>query len=295
MDLIYGKGTYLFPNYKNWRLLKSVNLTYIHDLGYIRFPEFVQPKNLEFLQNGVKLWAKRSSLILTGSKHTKTEIHELLKVPLNKIVCVYHGVDTEVFYKRTRTEISSAKEKYGIEGDYIVSIGSFEPRKNLVRLIRAYRQLPNEIRNQYALFLIGGGGWLNENIHDEIIKAQDEGYKVVTPSRYVEDIDLPALISGSGLLVHPALYEGFGLPPLQAMACGVPVIASDNSSIPEVIGKAGLLFNGNDINDISAKITEVISNISLNEKMVKMGLAQAALFKWGFSAEIISKLTESVE
>ena len=280
MDIFFGKGTYLFPNYKNWPLYKSKCLTYIHDLGYIRHPQFVQPKNLKFLQNGMKIWTKRSGLILTGSENAKMEISKLLKIRMNKIVRIYHGVEHETYRKRSRDEIIEVKNKYNIKGEYLITIGSFEPRKNLIRLIEAYQQLPEKIRSTYSLCLVGGGGWLNEEIFAMINEAQDQGYNIVRPNNYVEDEDLPALISGAVLLVHPALYEGFGLPPLQAMACGTPVAVSNNTSLPEVVGDAGILFNEKDPKDISVKINKVLSDKILRLRMIESGISQAMKFSW---------------
>ena len=291
MDNLLGRGIYLFPNYKNWRLSHSKSLTYIHDLGYIRYPEFVQPKNLEFLKNNTKKWISRSDLILTGAEHARSEIIELLNVPAQKVVTINHGVDHSEYYQRSKDEIKSAKQLYSINGKYLLYIGSLEPRKNLTRLISAYRALPQTLRSQYGLCLIGGGGWLNDQIIKDIIAAKDAGENIIQPSTYVEDKDLPALMSGASILVHPAVYEGFGLSPLQAMSCGTPVLVGNNSSLPEVVGDAGILVDANNVEDISAKIEEVLSNDKLRSIMVAKGLTQASKFKWEISAQ---KLLDNV-
>lgn len=285
MDIFLGKGTYLFPNYKNWPLLRSKSMTYIHDLGYIRYPEFVQPNNLKFLQKGMNIWIRRSDIVLTGSDHTKHEIIDLLGVPSAKIVRIYHGLDHRVFYRRSPEEIKKAKNKYDISGEYIGAIGSFEPRKNLIKLIDAYKELPQQLRDNYSLCLIGGGGWLNEEIFAKIKTAQTQGCNIIQPNRYVEDQDLPALISGATALVHPALYEGFGLPPLQAMACGTATIVADNSSLPEVVGKAGILINAESVSDISAKIEKTLTDTSYRNSMESAGIAQAQKFTWATTAQ----------
>jgi glycosyltransferase involved in cell wall biosynthesis len=284
MDLWLGKGVYIFPNYKNWRLLRSRSLTYIHDLGFIRYPEFVQPKNLAFLKANIRKWIARSTLILTGSDHSRQEIIDLLKVAPDKVVRIYHGVDRQHYHRRSAAEIERVKNKYGIKDKYLLCIGSLEPRKNLQRLIAAYRNLPAKLAGEYALCLAGGGGWLNEPILADIAAAKDEGFKIVRPEQYVSDDDLPALISGATLLVYPALYEGFGLPPLQAMACGTPVVVSDNSSLPEVVGKAGVTVDAENPADITAKMIELLSSAELRRELSKKGLRQAAGFDWDVSA-----------
>ncbi len=296
MDIFFGKGVYLFPNYKNWPLLRSKNLTYIHDLSYLRYPKFTQPKNLKFLQRGVNRWVSRSDIVLTGSDHTKQEIVDLLNVPEEKVIRIYHGVGHSFYYPRSSNEIITAKSKYGIKGKYILHIGSLEPRKNLINLIIAYKALPLKIRQLYGLCLIGGGGWLNGKIIDAINNAQTEGYNIIQPQSYVEDEDLPALISGSTILVHPAVYEGFGLPPLQAMACGVPVLVANNSSMPEVVGEAGVLFNAEKPEDISVKMDKVLSEQDYREQLSVKSLAQSKKFDWSISAnELVNCIKKGTE
>jgi alpha-1,3-rhamnosyl/mannosyltransferase len=281
LDLLLGKGVYLFPNYRNWPLLKrSKSITYIHDLTYVRYPEFVQPNNLAFLQSHVDGWIRRSDVIVTGSRHAKQEITELLHVDPARITVIYHGVDDSVYYRRPEAEIRAACEKYGLTMPYILHLGTLEPRKNIVNLVRAYRQLPDDLRAHYGLLLVGGRGWRDEEITREVQRAVDEGYAVMRPNAYVTDDDLPAVISGAALLVHPAVYEGFGLSPLQAMACGTPVVVADNSSLPEVVGDAGLYVKADSAEDISDKMREMLQNAGVRDRLVTAGLTQAKKFSW---------------
>jgi glycosyltransferase involved in cell wall biosynthesis len=294
MDLLLGKGVYLFPNYKNWRLSRSQSLTYIHDLGFIRYPQFTQPKNLEFLRANIKRWTSRADVILTGSDHAREEIIELLKVAPSRVVRIYHGVDHSQYYPRKESDIATAKTKYRIRGEYLLYIGSLEPRKNLTRLINSYRKLPQNLRKRYSLCFIGGGGWLNDEILEAINLAKREGFNIVQPNLYVEDKDLPSLISGATLLVHPALYEGFGLSPLQAMACGTPVLVGDNSSLPEIVGTAGVLVDAESESDISAKIEEVLADEKYRSTLIKSGLKQAQKFRWEISAQDLLECAQEV-
>lgn len=294
LDLFFGKGVYVFPNYRNWPLLFSKSLTYIHDLGYIRFPESVQPKNLAFLRANMGRWLKRATVIITGSVHAKEEI-ELLLRPARPIYCVYHGVDSSVYYRRDKAEVDRVKKRYDLPDQYFLYVGSLEPRKNLKRLIEAYCSLPKSSQAKAALVLVGGGGWLNEGILEAVDKARTEGASVVRVSKYVEDVDLPALYSGAVALVHPALYEGFGLSPLQAMACGTPVVTADNSSLPEVVGDAGLLVNADDAADISDKMNTILRDHMLRDKLVARGQKQAAKFTWENTAQGILDQAERVK
>lgn len=292
MDLFMGKGAYLFPNYKNWQLHNSFSLTYIHDLGYIRYPDFVQPKNLTFLKDNMKLWVDRSDMVLTGSDHARDEIIDLLNVSPEKVIRIYHGVDHSEYYPRKKKEIQYVKKKYGIINDYLLYVGSLEPRKNLIRLLSAYRKLPKELTDQYSLCLVAGGGWLNDDIIRAIDDAQRAGYKIIRPARYVEDIDLPALMSGAALLTHPALYEGFGLSPLQAMACGAPVLVGGNSSLPEVVGKAGIIVDAGSETDISNKIERALVDRAYQSRLRDIGYAQSKKFNWDITASLLIKQLE---
>jgi len=289
LDIFLGKGTYLFPNYKNWKLVRSASMTYIHDLGFMRYPESVQPKNLDFLNKNIHKWIDRSDIVLTGSEHARKEIIKLLNVSPNKITSIYHGVDHSEYFPKEPADIALAKKKYNIRGDYILYLGSIEPRKNLKRLINSYKMLPKSLRDKYALCLVGGGGWLNEDIIEAIDQSKKDGFNIVQPNKYVEEQDLPSIISGAILLAHPALYEGFGLSPLQAMACGTPVVVANNSSLTEVVGKAGGLVDAENEADISAKMEKVLTDRKYRSSMIASGLEQAQKFNWGISAQELLK------
>ncbi len=286
VDLLLGKGTYIFPNYRNWPLLGSKSYTYIHDTVFMRYPQFVQPKNLTYLKKYVPLWIKRADKIITLSEFSKTELIRYLQVPKAKIIVVSPGVDSSVFYQKDEEEIEKMKQKYNLyPRPYILYLGNIEPRKNLIRLVRAFNMLPMDIKSSYDLLLVGGDGWLSEEINNEIKKARANGSSIVKPKEYIVDSDLPALLSGASLLAHPALYEGFGISPLQAMACGTPVLIANNSSLPEVVGNAGVLVNAEDENDISNKIQAILTNSKLSKIMISEGLNQAQKFKWETSAK----------
>jgi glycosyltransferase involved in cell wall biosynthesis len=292
VDLFLGKGTYIFPNYRNWPLLKSNSYTYIHDTVFMRYPEFVQPRNLFYLQKYILRWIKRADKIITLSEFSKAELIKYFQIPESKITIIFCGVDTNVFYKRPKDEIEKIKLKYDIEAlNYVLYLGNIEPRKNLARLVKAFDALPLDIKKTYALVIVGGDGWLNEEIYAVLDKARDNGSVILKPKKYVADEDLPALISGASLLAHPAIYEGFGLSPLQAMACGVPVITSNTSAIPEVVGKAAILVDPLNVTSISNAIQRVLRDEHLRENLSKAGIHQAHKFSWERSA---SKLLSTV-
>jgi len=293
VDLLLGRGVYVFPNYKNWPLIASPSYLYVHDVVFMRYPHYVQPKNLRYLKKYVPAWIKRATKIITISDFSKHEIEHYFNVSPSNIAVIPCGVDRSVFYKKPQAEISRVKKKYGITAKhYLLYVGNIEPRKNLQRIVVAYSGLPKELKDSHALVLAGGGGWLNEGIHEAVGQAKKAGSRIIMPNAYVQDKDLPALFSGATALVHPALYEGFGLSPLQAMACSVPVIVAKNSSIPEVVGNAGLYVNPDDVADITDKMAKVMTDARLRARLVQKGLARSALFGWTQSAKKLLQLLE---
>jgi alpha-1,3-rhamnosyl/mannosyltransferase len=169
-----------------------------------------------------------------------------------------------------------------------------EPRKNIDRLLQAYQQLPVATRKEYGLVLIGGGGWLNDQTLKLIDELVAEGLNIFHPKQYVEDADLPAIYSGATLLTHPAIYEGFGIPPIQAMACGVPVAASNIPSIAEVVGKSALLFDPYSVEDISRTLQRALDSESVRRDLSTQGKTQAAKFTWAHSAEILKDVIKEI-
>ncbi len=284
VDVFVGKGAYIFPNYRNWPLLFSKSLTYFHDISFILYPETLLPKNLKYLTRNYKSWIKRTDKIVTLSPSSKEDIIKHLGVPESLIEIVPPGVDTGMFYKRSQTEAHEVTKKYGIPSlNNILYIGNLEPRKNLLRLIKAFLQLPEDLRNKHNLIIIGGGGWLNEQLLALIDSEMKKG-EVYRVNDYVEDSDLPAIYSSASALVLPSIYEGFGISPLQAMACRVPVAVSDSSSLPFVVGEAGVYFDPNNEKDISNKIYKILTDKDKNSELSQKGLRQAKKFSWQNSA-----------
>lgn len=253
MDLFLGKGTYIFPNYRNWRLIFSKSLTYIHDLTYLRFPEFTEPKNLEYLKNHVPRWVKRTDVVLTASEYTKNEITKYLGISNRKIEVIHHGIDSErVFVPRSIHDIDNTLKKYGVVArDFILHVGNIEPRKNIIGLVEAYGLLSSIEKKKHPLLFIGGDGWSNQKEKTAIDSLRRSGATVIKPKKYVDDEDLPAFYTAASVLVMPSFYEGFGLPPLQALACGTPIVVSDNSSLKEIF--TGIAVTVDPLNPIDIK------------------------------------------
>lgn len=236
LDIFLGKGTYIFPNYRNWPLLFSRSITYCHDVSFILYPETVAPKNLVYLRANIKKWLARTNQVITLTKASKDDIHRTLNIGLAKIQVVPCGIDAKVFYPRPSSEIEVIKKKIGIKSkSYLLYVGNLEPRKNLERLLDAFSRLPDKTQISMPLVIVGGGGWNNDTLLAKIENLATSG-QVIFPRFYVEDADLPALISGATALLQPSIYEGFGIPPLEAVACGTLPIVSDIASFREIFG-----------------------------------------------------------
>lgn len=286
LDLWLGKGVYFFPNFLDWPLVNSKSITLVHDISFEVHPEFVDPPNQKFLSSMVPHAIKRSDLVATVSPNTKKEIEEHYGVDPSKVFVTPNGVDRTIFYKRDEEEIKRKKAQYGIVGDYFIFVGNIEPRKNLIRMINAYRALPKEITDKIGLLLIGGGGWQDTEINDAMYQARYDGYKIFRPYKFVPDEDLPALYSGAKALIYPPVYEGFGIPPLEAMACQTPVVSTKVGPLPWVVGDAAILIDPYDEADITHAMQDVLDPVRA-KKLVKAGLKQVDLFSWTHTVDII--------
>lgn len=173
-------------------------------------------------------------------------------------------------------------------------VGNIEPRKNLIHLLRAYEKLPSQLRSKYSLLLVGAKGWQDDQIFETINRLQDQGNLVQLPSKRVSDDDMPAIYSGASVFVYPSIYEGFGIPPLEAMACGVPVVASDNSSLPEACGDAALLVDASSAREISDSILKILTDKDLVSTLRRAGAAQSKRYNWKKSAENLIDIVKEI-
>lgn len=293
LDLLYGKAVYVFPNFSSWPLFRSKSVPVIYDLSFEKYPEFAEPRNRAFLSEQVRLSVERATKIATISKNSRQEIASFYQYPEENISIYSPAVDTSRFRPCSEKEITPVKEKYGIKGRYILFVGNIEPRKNLKNLLLAYEKLPKELQSKYPLVLIGAKGWQDDEIRLYLDRLCGQGLKIIQPLKYVTDEDLPALYSGASLFIYPSLYEGFGIPPLEAMACGTPAITSDNSSLPEVVGEAAIMVNASSSKAIKNAMVRVLSDPSLQKKLSSAGIQQVSRFSWDASArKLLNDLME---
>lgn len=273
IDLLYGNQVYVFPHFSSWPTLHSPSVPVIYDLSFVLHPEFSADRNASFLIKQTELAAKRASRIITISNNSKDEIADHYKIDRDIIDIIYPIIDKGSFYKRTPAEIKNVRAKYGVFDKYILFVGNIEPRKNLVTLLRAYAMLDHEELKDYSLLLVGAKGWKDDEIHDLMNELQAKGLKVIQPASYVTDEDMPALVSGASIFTYVSRYEGFGIPPVEAMFCGTPVISSDNSSLPEAVGSAALMVNAEDTEEISKAIDKLLHDTKLQHSLVEAGYA----------------------
>lgn len=287
LDLWCGKGYYIFPRFVKMPLISSESALVIYDLSYELYRQYSDENNSKFLSNGVRRSIKNTSKIITISQNAKKEILNFYKLPGKRVAVATPAVNQSHFYKRSVSEINNVKLKYKIKGEYILALSNLEPRKNLGALVDAYCSLPKEITDNVGLLLVGVNGWKTEKLFEKIITKVESGYNIMRPSKYVSDKDKPAIISGAKLLVYPSHYEGFGMPPLEALACGTAVITSDNSSLPEVVKGVGVMVSSNDTQAIASAISRQIRNWpKFSTETQQSGPEQASKFSWEKSAQV---------
>lgn len=256
----------------------------IHDMVYKAFPETVRGRTRFMLETGLNKSMKRADIIITDSEFSKSEIVKYFPEYSRKIRVVPCGVDCDRFKPCDNlSEISRVKKSLGINDDYFLYVGTIEPRKNLVRLIKAYKAFTKHVENSPKLVLAGAKGWLCDDIY-KLVKKLDLEKKVIF-TKYVPSEDMTPLMCGAMAFVFPSLYEGFGIPPLEAMACGVPVLTSGEASIPEVVGNCAVICDAYSVKSIARGLYRLYKNPDLRSNLSKLGLERSKLFTWERSAE----------
>lgn len=249
----------------------------IHDLAFMKFPDVVEKNIYEYMMKWVPYSINKAEQIIADSIHTKNDILQLFDVPEEKINVVYLAADKR-FQKQSVQQIQSVRKKYNLAQEYLLYIGTLEPKKNLVTLIDVYHTLKTGYSVQEKLVIVGAKGWKFNPIFEKVQQLQLENDIIFMG--YIADEDLPAIYSGATVFTFPSLYEGFGIPLLEAMQCEVPVVAANTSCIPEVVGDAAILADPYDIEKWAESIYQIISDHSLKEELIAKGLEQASKFSW---------------
>lgn len=256
----------------------------IHDMAYLLYPE----KFVSAYRNYLKFWIPICTLsvdkIITDSQCSKKDIVRLLKIPENKVEVVYLGKSKEFMPIKDISIINELKEKYKLYNDFILYVGTIEPRKNISGLIRAYRTL-KDLYPDFAYKLVIGGekGWLYSDIFN-LVKKLSLLNDVIFLG-FIPNNELPVLYNAAKVFVYPSLYEGFGLPVLEAMACGTPVVTSNTSSLPEIVGDAGILVDPLDDKALAQAINRILIDSEFRNNLISKGKERAKLFSWEKTAE----------
>lgn len=258
----------------------------IHDLSFEHLPETFKRRSRMQLRLTVRRTARRAAQIIAPSEHTRRDLVATYGIAPERVSLIPLAAGARFAPVTDEGELRRVRGRYGIAEDYILALGSIQPRKNLARLVRAYADL-RRARPQAKLpqlVIAGKRAWLYAETLRAISESGAQDKIILTG--YVPEADLPALYSGARCFVYPSLFEGFGLPPLEAMACGTPVIAGDRTSLPEVVGDAGLLVNPFDEAALARSIARLLDDDGLRAALRAQGLERARRFSWRRTAQL---------
>ena len=281
---------YFEPNFIPVSMRTNKRVVTIHDFSWKIHSEWHPKERVRYLERN--FWRKIDSVdsIIVVSDFIKTQAIEEFALPSEKIHVIHNGFDPDVFKEYNPEQLKAIREKFNLPQNFVLFVGSIEPRKNLKNLICAYLQLNKNIRQKHKLVLVGFKGWNNK----DIMQLLDNSKEDVEYLGYVSNEELGKLYNLATVFAYPSFYEGFGLPPLEAMASGCPVVTSNAASLPEVCGDAAYYIDPYDIDSISQGIHRVITDKELRNLMVQKGLAKAAEFSWTKSAQQHLKLFTEV-
>jgi glycosyltransferase involved in cell wall biosynthesis len=283
IETVGGRAdVYYFPDFALPPVRNGRSVITIHDLSFLLVPDCAEDGLRAHLERIVPASVREADFITADSENTRNELTTLLDAPPDRVEVVYGGVDARFRPVRDTEALEGIRQKYGLQFPFVLYVGTIEPRKNLARLLRAFTNLRSRHRIRHRLVVAGGLGWLYQDVLREIDELAAE-HEVVFLGRVVDD-DLPALYSLADVFVFPSLYEGFGLPPLEAMACGCPVVCSDTSSLPEVVGDAAVLVSPFDVDGISDALATLIADPDRRADLGERGLLRSREFTWESSA-----------
>jgi len=295
IGLFFKKPDVIFqPNYNIFKTYKKVpTVIMIHDLSHIRYAKFHPDDRVEYFNKMLDYSIENCSKVVTISKFTKQEMIDLKMCEADKIEVIYNGVSPEFKPLKYHKNYQVFFEKYDlVSKQYILFVGTFEPRKNINLLLKAYNKYFDTTKEPLPLILVGTVGWGEEHFDLELQKA----LKLPSVKRlgYLSDDELKIVYAGAKIFVFPSFYEGFGLPPLEAMSSGTAVIASNVSSIPEIVEDAGILISPDDEVGLVESIIKLDRDDKYREQLEQKGIKQAKKFNWETSSKKLYKLFETI-
>lgn len=283
IDIAHG-AFHLMPAARNARRMLTV-----FDLSGLRCPESRTAADLQLHLRVIQHALPRADAIIAISQSCKSDLVELLGAAEDKVHVVYGGINLHEFEGESDpARLEAVKRRYGIDGDYLIHLGTLEPRKNLPRLLQAYARVRSHRKDMPRLVLAGRAGWMYDDVFETIAQLRLE--KDVIHLGYIERQDAVTLLGGARACVYPSLYEGFGLPVLEAMAAGTPVLTSNVSSMPEVIGEHGILVDPESAASIEAGLTALLGDPTAAAQRAIAARIRAGQFTWSHSAEALAKV-----
>jgi glycosyltransferase involved in cell wall biosynthesis len=264
----------------------------VHDLNFLLFPKFVDTDSHQYYTHQINSAVNEADHIIADSHHTRQDIISILNVPAEKVTTVHLAANPIFSIPVAKEEIESTLEQLELPTSFILYVGTLSPRKNVLTLLESYYTLLQKTDVEVPLVLVGAKGFQYEEIFSSI-----DNLKLTSQVRHFEGLTnrtLARLYRAAGVFVLPSFYEGFGLPPLEAMHCGCPVIVSNRSSLPEVVGDAGLLVDPEDIDGWTRAIQQVLSDPQEREMLSKAGISQAKKFSWQMTAKETVKIYHSL-
>jgi len=274
VDIVHST-TFCAPRFHRRRRRLVVT---IYDLSFITHPESHLSANVEHCLRGTRLAIDRADAIIAISESTRRELIDTMGAPSERIVVTPLAADPRLRRVTDPERLAAVRRRYELPERFVLFLGAMEPRKNLLRLIEAFAALKPAVRRETALVVAGAEGWLNDSVHEQVQKLGLG--QSVRFAGYIEQEDLAALYSLATVFAYPSLWEGFGLPVLEAMACGTPVLTSNVSSLPEVAGDAALLVPPTDVDAIADGLTRLLGDAALRADLAARGLRRVAAFSW---------------
>ncbi|HET9057225.1 MAG TPA: glycosyltransferase family 1 protein [Chitinophagaceae bacterium] len=256
----------------------------VHDLAFLHYPSFIKKSHLLFFRNQIPRYLQKAKVVATVSRYSKQDIIDKYKIESDKIKVVYSGVK-QGFAPVPDITKEKIKEKYSDGKEYFLYIGAIHPRKNLMNLLKAFSIFKKRLKSNMQLIIAGRLAW---KVDDFTEKLKTYKYKEdVKLTGYLPQEELTQLTASAYALVYPSLFEGFGVPPLEAMQCFVPVIASSASSIPEICGEAALYANPEDFEDIADKMMLLYKDEALRNQLIEKGKKQILNYSWDTTAQLL--------
>ena len=278
VDVLHGPAT-LIP----LRQGGYASVVTVHDLVAFLFPETIPHKYAVYMRWLLTRVVKRADRVISVSYNTKEDLVRILGVDPERITVVHEAAQPQFRPIKDQTKLEQVRRRYGIPGPFIYHVGNIEPRKNLVRLVKAFILARKQLSEPMRLVITGQKGWLTGKLFRSLGSLDLSDHVIFTG--YVPHQELPLLMNAARAFVFPSLYEGFGLPVLEAMSCGTPVVTSNISSLPEIVGRAAVLVDPNDVESIADGMVRVLEDQGLRWRLSAEGLVQARRFSWDKAAQ----------